>query len=153
MNIIEELQNLIHRVEDKEVSPDSKYLEALEFYANEYNWTAGGDSFNPTPAPVALDKGKLAREALGLALPKTPSKKEVKIKNKKPVKDTKTKKKSKELDDDKAKRKPVDYVMAECKCGSKEKIPKMLMMSKISDDGSTLVESYKCAKCIRNRVE
>lgn len=37
---------------------------ALAFYAEPASWLRGGDEFDPTPAPVARDRGQLAREAL-----------------------------------------------------------------------------------------
>lgn len=51
-------------VKDAAPSLPKVVREALLFYGNQKNWVRGGDDFEPTPPPVAKDKGMLAAQAL-----------------------------------------------------------------------------------------
>ncbi len=134
-------------------SPDEIVLEALRFYANEANWKSGGTAFEPTPAAVAADKGELARKALGMGSaqgkPGKASKGAKKTPPAKPKKGAKSAK-SKPEPEERETRPPVEMIEAKCQsCSSKQKLPRMMVMNKITEDGNA--QDYYCPKCIRGR--
>jgi hypothetical protein len=129
--------------------------EALRFYADPANWKPGGTAFEPTPAPVAVDRGDLARMALGEDRPagkKKGGEKASKKSARRPVKD--------ELEDEPedagadprpTERPPAVFVDVVCKgCGKTEKVPEVLAKTKLNDAGDLVVD-YACGRCIRDR--
>jgi hypothetical protein len=127
--------------------------EALRFYADPANWKPGGTAFEPTPAPVAVDRGDLARMALGEDRPA--GKKGGK---KKPAEKASRRKSADEFEDEAegedprpTERPPAVFVDVVCKgCGKTEKVPEVLAKTKLNEAGDLAVD-YACGRCIRDR--
>jgi hypothetical protein len=125
--------------------------EALRFYADPANWKPGGTAFEPTPAPVAVDRGDLARMALGDDRPagkKKGGKKTTKKSARRPVEDE-----PEEAGGDPrpTERPPAVFVDVVCKgCGKKEKVPDGIAKTKLNDAGDLVVD-FACGRCIRDR--
>jgi hypothetical protein len=135
---------------------------ALAFYADPSNWKPQGDPFSPTPAPVALDKGELARKALGKPAPK----KKIGKGGRKdsappptpapapPKKGKKGKKQDPEPDegDRPPARPPARMVTLQCQhCPKTQEILAGMVPQRFDESGKAEPAPWVCGRCIKER--
>jgi hypothetical protein len=127
-------------------------LEALHFYADPATWKPGGDEFNPTPAPIAADRGAKARAALGMALPNPAHKNGKKVAATKAPKPKKGKKRVEEEEDDSPKRPPVRMVTLKCAhCPRTQEMVAGTEPRRFTEKGESEVAPWVCGGCIKAR--